>query len=69
MKKPHKVVITWDISENPKTRRSFATKKEADAFIDGVNIASQMDGMNGFTAKYTDMTEKPLLFSDLGKKR
>lgn len=67
--KPHKIVITWEISENPKTRRSFGTKKEAMAFINGVTVASQMDGMNGFTFTYTDKTVKPLLFSDLSKKQ
>lgn len=54
MKKPHQIIIKWEDSAKKRTQRHFATKAEADAFIDGVTTASQIDGINGFTYTYKD---------------
>lgn len=54
MKKPHQVIIKWEESTKKRTQRHFKTKAEADAFIDGVTTASQIDGMSGFTYTYKD---------------
>jgi dsDNA-binding SOS-regulon protein len=53
MKKPHKVKVQFEDSMNTKKTRSFATKQEADAFIEGIELAGMVDGMNGLSIEYT----------------
>jgi RecB family exonuclease len=52
MKKPHKVTLHFEDSLKTKKTRSFATKQEADAFIDGVELSGAIDGINGCAIKY-----------------
>ena len=58
MKKPHKVIIKFEDSEATTVTTSFETEKEAAAFIHGVSIANQIDGMNGFTYETKNTSKK-----------
>lgn len=51
-KKTHKVVIHWEDTMQTKNTRSFHTKEEAQAFIEGIQLAGMVDGMNGCSLKY-----------------
>ncbi len=58
MKKTHKVTIKFEDSEKTKIKRSFETEAEANAFIEGITIANQVDGMNGFESEYFETQSK-----------